>query len=259
MVDVHVDSLASLLREIQTKQPPAPVPVVAPKQEEPDASTVTHQEPSLGSVTIKNVFRHPGAHPLVLDLLLINKYQEEWLGWEYETIERRVPEDFGVDRVSDLNLSKLQAVKTLHLVDSFWQRWEVFVWCTMPLNAVFPDFQVMQVPTVLQCMVSVDMAKRVRDDVAWEEEVKQYLSVVHSHDGILLPQAPLDFVEVDVKGFPIDLGSVVERWGSVRSSRTAPTGDTVEDEQLRRMLELYEELEGHRGRLRQQLEILRHV
>lgn len=262
MTDFRVASLSQLLKDLKAAQPRQEDPtvaVIAQTTHDSTAVTIVHDEAVPIRVNIKNIFRHPDAHPLVLDLLLIDKYQEEWLGWEYETLERRLPKDFGIDRVSDLNLSKLQAMKTLHLVDSFWQRWEVFVWCVMPLNSTFPDFQVMQVPTTLQCMVAVDISKQVRDDIQWDDELKHYLSAVHRHDGILLPQAPLQFVEVDTEGLPVDMGDVHARWDKVRSSKLPPQGETPEDEQLRRMLELYVELGKHRAQLRQQLGVLQHV
>ena len=262
MADFHVDSLAKLLRDIKAKQPRADDPTVAivtQTTHDDSAVTVVHDEQIPSTVNAKNIFRHPDAHPLVLDLLLIDKYKEEWLGWEYETLEHVVPRDFGIDRISDLNLSKIQAMKTLHLVDTFWQRWEVFVWCTMPLNATFPDFHVMQVPDVLQCLVAADIARRVREDMEWSEEIKHYLEAVHLHDGILLPQPPLDFVEVDTKGLPVNMGDVIDRWPVVRSSKKAPSGDTPEDEQLRRMLSIRAELERHRAQLRQQLGVLQHA
>lgn len=262
MVDFHVDSLSKLLRDLKAQKPKEALPVptvLVQTTHDSSAVTVVHDEKVPNTVNAKNIFRHPDAHPLVLDLLLIDKYKEEWLGWEHETLEHRIPRDFGVDRVSDLNVSKIQAMKTLHLVDSFWQRWEVFVWVAMPLNARFPDFHVMQVPTVFQCMVAVDIANRVRDDMEWDDEIKHYLEVVHRHDGILLPQSPLSFVEVDTAGLPVDMGDVIERWPRVRASRKAPTGETPEDEQLRRMLEIYEGIELKRAQLRQQLGVLQHA
>jgi hypothetical protein len=239
MVDTHSDSLARLLSEIK-----------------PHAGALADDPPSLG-VTRKNVFRHPDAHPLVLDLLLIQRYGDAWLGWEYETLEKLIPTDFDVDRVSDLNMSKIQAMKTLHLVDTFWERWEVFAWCTMPLTSIFPDFSIMQVPSVLQCMLAVDIAKRVREDVEWSEELKVYLATVHLHDGIILAQAPLDFVHVDAADYAVDVKSVSDRWASVRASKEAPKGATPEDEQLRRMLTLYVTLSEHRKQLHKQLEVVR--
>jgi len=123
----------------------------------------------------------------------------------------------------------------------------------MALNGVPPDFEVMQVPTVAQCMIAVDIANRVRDDVDWSTEVKTYIAIVHRHDEILVPQAPLDFVKVDTDGLPIDVPNILKRWRDVRTSEKPPIGDTVEDEQLRRMLDVYKILEDSRANLRQQL------
>jgi len=260
MADAHVSSLAQLLRDIKSRVIPddETTAVVSTPDHDPTAVTLVHDEPIPSTVTAKNIFRHPDAHPLVLDLLLLDKYSEEWLGWEPETIELRIPADFGVDRISDLNVAKLQSVKTLHLVDSFWERWEVFVWCAMPLCSIFPDFQVMQVPTVIQCTLAVDLANRIRDNMEWSDEIKMYLSMVHRHDGVLVPQPPLDFVEVDTVGLPLEVGKVKERWPEVRISGKTPSGETPEDEQLRRMLQVNESLRQWRGQLRQQLDLLRH-
>jgi hypothetical protein len=259
MTDVyHVESLTALLKSLKAPtQEDEPSVVLRTHEVDPTAVTKAVDVAVPPKVTAKNVFRHPISHPLVLDLLLIDKYGEEWLGWESETIERRVPQDFSVDRISDLNMSKINAVKTLHLVDTFWQRWEVFTWCTMPLNAIFPDFQYMQVPTVLQSMLSVDIANRIRSEMEWSSEIKEYLAVVHRHDGILVPQPPLAFVEVDTSGLPLDIADVIARWPAVRVAKSAPRADTPEDEQLRRMLSLFLLLEEKRVQLRQQLEVLR--
>jgi hypothetical protein len=206
-------------------------------------------------VSAKNLLRHPDAHPIVLDLLLIKKYGAEWLSWEPETFGLVLPRDFQAD-VSELNLTKIQALKTLHLVDDYWLRWEVFTWLTMALNGVFPDFDLLQVPTAAQCMVSVDIANRIRTDASWSEEVKLFLGVVHHHDGVFAPQEPLEFVKVPTEGYPIDVGEILKRWPEVRSSGRAPGDDTVTAEQLRRMLTLHGYLEESRARLQHQMHLL---
>jgi hypothetical protein len=255
MADYHVDSLTKLLNEIKAR----------PKVEEPTTVALVHDNSDGAStliqvsdvprtVTIKNVFRHPLANPIVLDLLLIAKYGEAWLGWESETIELRVARDFG--EVSALNISKAQAMRTLHLVDSFWERWEVFVWCAMPLNSIFPDFHTMQVPSVLQCMVAADIASKVRDKMEWSDELKQYLAIVHLHDGIVAPQPPLSFVTVDASDFAVDVSKVREDWSSVRKSGHVPDTDSAEAEQLRRMLLLRTHYNEYIAQLQQQLEIV---
>lgn len=209
--------------------------------------------------TTQNIWRHPDAHPVVLDYLLLQKYGVDWMNWEPETLETRVPQDFDTQTLSDLNLSKIQACKTLHFVDTFWERWEVFTWCAMPFNGAFPDFNVMQVPTVAQCAVAVDIARRLRTDVDYSLEVKTYLGVVHQHDGLLIPTEPLDFVKVDTNEVRMDVADIRHRWPKVMSSGSAPKEDTVEDEQLRRMLLVHHFLEESRTRLRQQLRLVLHA
>jgi hypothetical protein len=209
-------------------------------------------------VTNKTLFSHPDSHPVVLDLVLLAKYGPEWLGWEPETVQFRIGQDFG--NLSDLAMSKIMAMNVLHVSDRFWEAWEVFVWCSMPLNGIFPDFEIMQVPTVAQCMVAVDIANRVRVDVPWSEELKRYLEQVHLHDGIFVPQAPLDsFVEVDVRHLDVDQASLKAKWAEVRRTGHAPVAQTTEAEQLRRMLTVHEYLEDSRRRLQGQLHLIQHA
>lgn len=213
--------------------------------------TITATAPA-ETVTTKNLWRHPDAHPIALDLLMLRKYGPDWLGWEPETLQLLIPEDFNTTSLSDLNLSKLQACKALHLVDTFWQQWEVFVACLMPFNSEFPDFNIMQVPTVAQCLVACDIAARIRDDVQWSDEMKAYMRVVYEHDGIFLPLPPADFMELEAPE-EINQKTLAVRWNEVRSTGTAPTGDTHMDEQLRRLTIATGFLEESRARLTHQL------
>jgi hypothetical protein len=210
------------------------------------------------AVTLKNIFRHPDAHPIVLDLLLLKKYGPDWYGWEAEVLQMHVPQDFG-GTMSELVLSKIQAIKTLHLVDFFWHQWEIFCWCTMPFNGIPPDFEIMQVPTVAQCMVSVDIANQLRDDVEWSSEIEKYLEVVHRHDGIFVPQEPLDFVHVDTDGLVVDPKEIMLLWPAVKVSGKMPTAETVTAEQLRRMLIVRSHLEDSKKQLREQLRLVSHA
>lgn len=239
-----------------------PTEVVETSQGDDDPNPTVRTEvekAKLSSVSVANLFRSPDIHPLVLDLALLSKYGPEWLGWELETLVAHVVADFRTPTISDVNIEKLQACKTLHLVDDFWLRWEVFNPCCAALNGSFADFVSMQVPDVAECMVAVDIANRIRDDVSWSDEVKTFLAVVHRHEGVLCPQPPLDFVSVDVKGLPVDCAEVRERWPTVRATRRAPAGGSIEDEQLRRLLAAWAYLEVTRGRLRSQLQVLQHV
>jgi hypothetical protein len=211
-------------------------------------------------VTAKNIFQHPDTHPIMLDLILLRKYGPEWMTWEPETLEWRIPQDFGGQNISDANMHKVQALKTLHFNDRFWEAWEVFVWCCMAFNGVPPDFEVMQVPTVAQAMVAVDVANRVRQDVEFDEEINDFLEQVQMHDGMFCPIEPLEWVTMDdIEDYPVDCEEVMRRWPDVRKTGKAPAGDTVTDEQLRRMLDVREYLEESRAALRAQLPLTTHV
>jgi hypothetical protein len=179
--------------------------------------------------------------------------------WEPETLEMRVPQDFPTRDISDLNMEKLQAVKTLHYTNTYWLDWDVFLPCTMVLNGIYPDFNIMQVPTVAQCAVSIDIANRIRTDVAWSEEVKTYLAAIHRFDGILCPIDPLEFVEIDTEGLPIDCEEIRTLWPEVRRTGKAPTEESVTAEQLRRMLIVQDALREHREQLNTQLPLLLHA
>lgn len=225
-------------------------------QEQPQPNEVP-APPIPSKVSVKTLFSHPDTHPIIIDLALLQRYGTDWLEWEPDTVRHFTFEDLGP--MSDLNFSKAMACKTLHLVDSYWKQWEVFNWCTMPFNSVFPDFQVMQVPTVAQCAVSVDVANRIRSDVEWSGEIKKFLEIVFRHDEIYCPQPPIDFVHVDVAGLPIDCPEISRLWPSVRVSKKAPKEDTITGEQLRRLLLVHEYLQESRDRLRSQLPLVQHV
>jgi hypothetical protein len=206
------------------------------------------------TVTAANLWRHPDAHPIVLDLLMLNRFGPAWLEWSGESLRTVIPEDFKTQSVSELNITKLQACKTLHLVDSFWQRWEVFIACLMPFNSEFPDFRTMPVPTVAQCLVAVDVATNIRTDVDWSSEMKAYFSVVYKHDGIFKPLPPLGWADVEMpEGHRF--GDLCDAWDKWRVKSITPTGDTFEEEQVRRLLAARAYLEESRARLKYQLKL----
>lgn len=231
-----------------------PTIVVETTQGDEDENPALPEPPvKHASSTLGDLFRRSDAHPIALDLALINRWKIEWFGWELETLLQRITQEFQTPTIADVNIEKLQAVRTLHLVDDFWGRWEVFNPCVAALNGSFADFQRMQVPSVPECLVAVDIAARIRDDLKYSAEVQAFLAVVHQHDGMLVPQAPLDFVHVATSDFHGDYNQVRTRWPEVRLQNKAPTGGTIEDEQLRRMLAARKYLELTRTQLKDQL------
>lgn len=241
-----------MLVALQANEPKRP-----PVEQEPEVhvETTTEDDEEKGAQVRPihiNLFQHPDAHPIVLDVALLRTYGPEWMTWEPEVLELRVPQDFRTSSISDLNMEKIQAVKTMHFVDTFWQNWEVFLWCMMPLNDAFPDFARMQVPTVAQCLVAVDIANRIRTDVPWSQEIKTYLETVWRFGNLFCPIPPVHFIDVEIPEV-VDCQEVLQRWPSVRASSDRPKGGTIIDEQLRRMQLAHDYLEHNRARLRRQM------
>ena len=206
-----------------------------------------------------NVFQHPETHPLILDLVLLKKYGPEWLTWEPESLLIFIARDFG-HPPSDASMSKIQAVKTLHVINTFWTDWTVFCWVAKALNGVPPDFTIMQVPTVAEAMFAVDVAERVREDVAYNQEINDYLENVHMWDGIFVPQEPLKFVTMDdIEDYPVDPTEIKLLWPAVRATNKPPQKESVTSEQLRRMLELKSSLDTQRAAMQRQLPLLNYV
>lgn len=231
-------------------------PLVGYETVEEDAGDT--EKVSQAKPTVINLFQHPDAHPVVLDLCLLKKYGADWLEWEEETLEWRIPKDFKTSEVSALNMGKVQAMKALHLGDSFWKRWEVFNACCQPLNNLYVDFEVLQVPSTGQLMVAVDISKQVRADVEWSEEVKMFMGTVCKHDGIFSPPIPLDFINVDTDNDFIDHEEIDKMWPAVRQADQYPTEDTVTAEQLRRNLDVHRFLLASKQRFHDQLTLVLH-
>jgi hypothetical protein len=220
---------------------------------------------SAATLTSINLFQHPDIHPVILDLCLLKKYGPDWLYWESETLRWCIPQDFRTSSsdkeasISDLNMAKVQAMKTLHYNDTYWERWDIFNRCTQPFNNLYVDFEIMQPPSVAQIMVSIDTAQRVRADVEWSDEVKDFIKTACRFDGVFCPPRPIDFMEVGTEHGLLDCEAVKERWPLVRKKGQMPTDDTPEGEQLRRNLGAHRYLLRFREHLQQQLPLILNV
>ncbi len=246
--------------EVLLEDPDSTTPatvVLNPRETEEAAAAASPARAPSGRVNARNLFQHPETHPVVLDLVLLKKYGPEFLIWETETIQLRVPKDFNTQAVSDINLQKIFACKTLHLVDTFWERWEVFCWCAMAFNGLYPNFEVMQVPTAVQAMIAIEVARRLREDIKYSDEVQAYLTNVLQHDGLfILPKnLHLHFPTPSTEDVPFDVRAVAE---AVEKGSPQGLGE-VEAEQYRRTQLLAEIVEQDDLQLREQLALVPHV
>ena len=147
----------------------------------------------LPTVTKANIWRHPNAHPLTFDLLLLNKYGPEYLGWEPEPLRLTLKRDD--IRISNEAWTKIQAVRVLHNSPSPWRRWEVFHWVALGLSGKTPNFNFMEEPELGVLAVAVDIMKIVDRPRDTGEEVDKYVAVTAKADGHTCLPPPLDFAQ----------------------------------------------------------------
>lgn len=158
---------------------------------------MTKSDPDAGTpISIRNLFTHHDTHPIVLDFALLKTFGLEWLNWESETIYAEVHRLFN-SQISEHARAKIQVLKTLHLSDMPWAKWQVFEKVIQGLNNNIPRWDVMQAPAIEQLYAGVDMMNTLRK-VDFSEEVKLYMASAVLHEDVLYVPPPLEFVQPHV-------------------------------------------------------------
>jgi hypothetical protein len=155
-------------------------------------------EDSPAPITSRNLWLHHDTHPVVYDVALLREYGVDWFTWEAETLWKEIKEDFHVPSLSDHARTKVQAIKTLHINEWFWTKWEVFCWITQSLNNNIPDFQVLQKPSISQLLNAVDIATMVRDDEEFTPELQMFVAAAVVGEGVFYAPDPVTFCQDEI-------------------------------------------------------------
>ena len=142
----------------------------------------------------KNAFIHHDAHPLLLDLLLLNNFSVEWLAWEPETLWSEIQRVFKQPPLPAHNRNKIQAVRTAHVVESPWEDWETFTVVSQSLNNNLPNFQVLHKPTPAQVMNTVKVLGRIRK-LTFSDEVQKFIAACFLDESIYYLPKPMSFAQ----------------------------------------------------------------
>jgi len=140
----------------------------------------------------RSLLTYQGTHPLVLDLYLVQNFGPEYYEWEPETLWTEAMRVSQAPNVSEVNRNKIQAVRTVHLTDTTFQRWEVFEKIIAALNGIVPRFNVMQQPDLGQLMFGVDVMSQLRGG-KFSEEIARYTASCLLTDGICYAPKPIHF------------------------------------------------------------------
>lgn len=147
-------------------------------------------------VSLRNLFTHHDAHPVVLNFALSKEFGQDWLGWEFDTIFSEVSRVFKT-QLSELARAKIRTVKTINSVDTPWISWQVFEKIVQGLNNNIPNWELMQAPSLEQLYVAIDTMAMFKD-VPFSDEVRLYMASAVLHEDVFFVPPPLDFIQMEV-------------------------------------------------------------
>jgi len=151
------------------------------------------------ALTRPSAFTSPDTHPLVFDQLLASRYDVSWLQWEPETLWQSIIRDFALHTEISRNARfGIQAIKTLHLNDTFFTEWQVANWVTQALDGFMPDFDVLQEATPGQLLHAATVAKLLRGVMEYDEETQRWMAACFLQAGVVYAPPPLEFIQDEI-------------------------------------------------------------
>lgn len=167
------------------KKPPEAPQLPAPAVESPPEGP--------RPVTSKNLFTHPDTHPVVLDIALLKMFQLEWFTWLPETLFHEIEQTFKTS-IAEINRQKILAIGCLHVVDTFWDKWEVFEKVVAALNGQVPRMDATQPPDLSSLLCGVDIAQHIRAE-EYSDEIGRYVAACCLNENISYAPPPIEFAQ----------------------------------------------------------------
>lgn len=150
----------------------------------------------LPTVTMKNIWRHPNAHPLVLTLILLDKYGNACLEWEPEALRATLRKDEIL--LSDSTWTKILAARVVLMSGSPWRQWEQFHWVVTGLAGKPPSFVYMERPEIGFMMAGVDTMKMMDRSRPFAEDIGKFIAASMRDRGVIYAPPPLQFAQEDL-------------------------------------------------------------
>lgn len=179
----------------------------------------------------ETIFTYEYTHPAVLDIVCLSKFGHEWYGWLGETIAQEIKLSFNTN-VSRVNWSKLMAVKTMHIVDTYWEEWEVFEKITNALNGVPPAIGIVQGLDTNQLLNGVEIANMIRKET-FNDEIARYIAACLLHDNVHYAPAPIEFAQ---KFIPFSYEKEKARFDELSKQPIPELTEAPEDQQAGKLI-----------------------
>lgn len=135
--------------------------------------------------------------------LVIDEYGTDSLGWDPETFRLQIQSDFGVE-LSRINMDKLMGMITAMTTNMFYQSVPAFTQIANALNNSGADFDHLEPPTAAESAwaiteITLSDPPKQRDQYSeqFSTDVRRYLGVILTTEGILHPPDVLQIAELD--------------------------------------------------------------
>jgi hypothetical protein len=160
--------------------------------------------------------------------------------------------------------SKIQAVRTVHINDHSFEKWEIFSLLLQALNNNIPDFEIMRKPTIPQLFAGVDIMTMIRNDVLFSEEISHFCAAVFVEQGVIFAPQPVAFCQDSIHALQVEIGSPVdptpvqEKWRSVSSIPVDQMvlEETPVDIQVAKLIVARDYMQMRRDQMTAQLKVL---
>ena len=193
---------------------------------------------------------HPDAHPLVTDLWLLKAFGPEYVLWEPETLWQLLEKKVG--HLGTVAKNRIQALRTIHVTTTPYQLWEVFLPVVMALNGTPPRFDVMQVPSVGQLLLGIDVMWSIRA-LEISDEVERYCASIFMGHGLHYAPPPLSRIN---KHFKTSSSEKLQVVGKMNGSHVL-LPDSITDVQAAKLISARQYLKDANQRKITQLAALR--
>jgi hypothetical protein len=131
-------------------------------------------EPSL-------LFKDPEAHPLVLAMMVLDRYGPEALEWAPEVLRVTMMRDNL--QVSGASFAKIMAVQVILSSPSPWRQWNVFHWMARALAGLPPNFVFLEQPELGHLFVCADVMAICDPKRQTTVEVDKFVAAALRHEG----------------------------------------------------------------------------
>jgi hypothetical protein len=156
-------------------------------------------------LSAQNIWRHPDAHPLVLALMLLDKYGPEYIDWHPDVLKLTLERD--KIQVSNSAWTKVLAGRVALNSPSPWRQWEVFHWLCRALNGMTPNFTYFEKPEIGHLVSGFETMKACDPKRPTGFAIDKFVATVFQDEGIAFVPPPLDFCTRELEGRQLECTS----------------------------------------------------